>query len=256
MKQIGSSEEGRPIHGFVLGSGPKRVSLVAGAHADEPIGSITLGRLVERPDCTFFVVPDVNPDGAARNRAWFDRWPDLAAYREHRLREPPGRDVEFGYPDMRPENEAVSAFLREHGPYDLHMSLHGMGEADGALLLVDKRWVDRTGPLRAAYAEALRAAGLPLLDFDRHGEKGFTYLGPGFWTTPESAAMRAFFMERDDPETARLFHRNSMEFVRSLGGDPLCLVTEIPLFIDGNAVEIETAVRLQLQALELGLDAV
>jgi hypothetical protein len=43
-----------------------------------------------------------------------------------------------------------------------------------------------------------------------------------------------------------------MEYVRSLGGDPLCLVTEIPLFVDGDPVPIETATALQLRALELG----
>jgi len=248
---IGHSEQGRPIEAFVLGDGPKRVSLVAGAHADEPIGPITLRQLQEpMPGFTFYIVPDVNPDGAERNRTWFGAWPDLASYRTHRFREPPGRDVEFGYPEMRPENRAVAKFLRAHGPFDLHMSLHGMGEADGALLLIDKHWVDRTVELRAAYAESLRAAGLPLLDWDRKGEKGFSYIGPGFWTTPESVAMRAFFA--DDPEMAAKFHLNSMEFVRSLGGDPLCLVTEIPLFVAEQPVPIETAVGLQLRALELG----
>jgi len=252
---IGHSEEGRAIEARIVGDGPKRVSLVAGAHADEPAGPITLRALTEAPDgFTFFVVPDVNPDGAARNRAWFDRWPDLDAYREHRLREPPGRDVEFGYPDMRPENRAVAGFLEEHGPFELHMSLHGMGEADGALLLIDKRWVGRTKGLRKDYAAALRAEGLPLLDRDRKGEKGFHYIGPGFWTTPESDAMRAFFA--DDPKSAQKFHRNSMEFVRSLGGDPLCLVTEIPLFVGGEPVPLETQSRLQLRALELGCSLV
>jgi len=251
VKVIGNSEQGRPLRAKVLGDGPKRVSLVAGAHSDEPIGPITLRRLDSAPDgFTFFVVPDVNPDGAERNRAWFDRWPDREAYRAHRFREPPGRDVEFGYPSMRPENEAVSGFLRAHGPFDLHMSLHGMGEADGSLLLIDKHWVARTTGLREEYARALREAGLPLLDRDRKGEKGFSYIGPGFWTTPESEAMRSHF--RDEPETARSFHLNSMEFVRSLGGDPLCLVTEIPLFVDGAPVPVETAVALQLRALELG----
>jgi len=31
--------------------------------------------------------------------------------------------------------------------------------------------------------------------------------------------------------TVMCFHDSSMEFVRSLGGDPLCLVTELPLFV-------------------------
>ena len=43
--------------------------------------------------------------------------------------------------------------------------------------------------------------------------------------------MRAHFLVLGDSETAEKFHDSSMEFVRSLGGDPLCLVTELPLFL-------------------------
>ena len=46
--------------------------------------------------------------------------------------------------------------------------------------------------------------------------------------------MRAFFEARDDKETAALFRSSSMEYVRSLGGDPLCYVTELPLFLVGD----------------------
>ncbi|TDI73542.1 MAG: hypothetical protein E2O84_07060, partial [Bacteroidetes bacterium] len=44
--RVGQSEEGRPIDGYVFGSGPQRVSLIAGAHADEPVGPDTLRRLL------------------------------------------------------------------------------------------------------------------------------------------------------------------------------------------------------------------
>jgi hypothetical protein len=43
--------------------------------------------------------------------------------------------------------------------------------------------------------------------------------------------MRAYFEANGDRETALNFHDSSMEFVRKIGGDPLCLVTELPLFI-------------------------
>ena len=43
--------------------------------------------------------------------------------------------------------------------------------------------------------------------------------------------MRAHFHAMGDPVTAARFHDSSMEFVRTLGGDPLCLVTEMPLFL-------------------------
>ncbi len=106
--------------------------------------------------------------------------------------------------------------------------------------------------------------------------------------------MREHFEQQDDPETAAKFHQSSMEFVRSLGGDPLCLVTELPLFVvpnpsprpgvptaylalmelrpalaikartgepigeklDIRPLDLKAAVGLQLRALELGLEAV
>jgi hypothetical protein len=106
--------------------------------------------------------------------------------------------------------------------------------------------------------------------------------------------MRSHFLARGDSKTASRFHQSSMEFVRSLGGDPLCLVTELPLFVvpnespqpgvptaylalmerlpaiamkvrtgepvdevlDIRPLDPEVAVGLQLRALELGLEAV
>ena len=248
---IGGSEEGRPIDGVVLGRGNRRVSLLAGNHADEPVGPDFLRRFVtvalNRPDeygalldaFRFFVIPHTNPDGAFRNRAWRQAWGDGAGgivteYLRHAVREPPGREVEFGFPDMRPENRAVAAWLREHGPFVLHASLHGMGISAGALLLIEKNWGYRAALLQERFRQAAQAEDLPLYDRNRQGEKGFFYLAPGFWTTPEGSAMRAFFEARDDKETAALFRSSSMEYVRSLGGDPLCYVTELPLFLVGD----------------------
>jgi len=287
---IGHSEQGRPIHGYEIGKGVRGISLVAGAHADEPVGPETLRILVQHADrlgplldkFTFRIVPHVNSDGEARNRAWIEAWPDAEAYRSGVVREPPGRDVEFGYPDLRPENRAVSAFVAEGAPYALHMSLHGMGVAEGGMLLVERHWIDRTVELRSKYGALLDRIGRH--DHDRKGDKGFVYLGPGFWTTPEGTAMRAYFEQRGDAEMASRFRDSSMEYVRSLGGDPLCLVTEIPLFVVDNpdpqpgvpsaflalkerwdesgaldgtrSVPLATAIALQLDALALGIEAI
>jgi len=241
--RLGESEEGRPLLGIVLGRGPTAVSLIAGAHADEPVGPETLRTLVletlRRHDpildrFRFVLVPHVNPDGEARNRPWIQHWPDPSAWLRDAVREPPGRDLEFGFPGMRVENRLVAEFLRPHAPFALHMSLHGMAVAEGAQLLIERTWADRTRPLRAGFAAACRARGMGLHDHDRGGEKGFHYLGPGFMTTPEGEGMRHYFLERGDERTAGCFHQSSMEFVRSLGGDPLCLVTEVPLFLLRN----------------------
>lgn len=240
---IGFSEEGRPISAVIMGQGSRTVILLAGAHADEPVGPETLRWFVREglrqndqlkpiwERFRFIILPHINPDGENRNQPWITRWPSLEAYLAHAARELPGRDLEFGYPDLRPENRAVADFLRAYAPFAGYVNLHGMGFAEGALLLIERHWSFRTEKLQQAFVEAVEAAGLALHDHNRKGEKGFFYLGPGFMTTPEGEAMRTFFEVQGKPQYAQHFRLSSMEFVRSLGGDPLCLVTELPLFV-------------------------
>lgn len=269
---IGESEEGRPLAGITLGYGPNTATLMAGAHADEPVGPETLRHLVldglgargwgtedgglERlwGDWTLRIIPHVNPDGEAANAAWIEPWRDLAddaaamlaLYLRQRRREPPGRDIEFGYPAMRPENRTATAFLFADGPpLAMHASLHGMGFSEGALLLIEKEWLHapEAGPLRAGYRDAASRAGLRLHDHDRGGDKGFRYGGPGFWSTPEGAAMQAHFRASGDEATAALFHRSSMEqALHDAGTRPLCVVTELPLFVLGAEYDHEPGV--------------
>lgn len=248
---IGTSRDGRPIHAFRFGSGPLRVSLLGGCHADEPVGPALLGRLcgwlgglaADHPMLERFewwIVPHVNPDGAARNRAWRARGLDfeLGEYLAHVVRELPGDDIEFGFPadaddaGARPENRAAREWWAgAGGAFDLHLSLHGMGFSAGPWFLIDPHWIDRTGPLRARCAEVVRDMGYRLHDVEREGEKGFVRIAPGFCTRPNRNAMRAHFLGLGDEATAARFRPSSMEAVRSLGGDALTLVTEMPLFI-------------------------
>lgn len=251
-------------------SGPA-VSLIGGCHADEPVGPAMLDRLVawlatasDLPEplrqVRWRIVPHVNPDGEARNAPWTETlgpaatWTrsdppvevDPAAYLRHVVREAPGDDVEFGFPrpdedpaaaeGARPENRAVASFLAaQDGPYALHGSFHGMAFAAGPWFLIDEAWIGPTGEMRDELRRRVDEAGYALHDIDRGGDKGFRRIDRGFTTRPDSKAMRKHFLERDDEETADLFRPSSMEFVRSLslerGGDPLTLVSEMPLFL-------------------------
>ena len=266
VRTIGVSERGHPLLGAVIGTGSRHATLIGGAHADEPVGPETLRLLIAgatRPEPAveavlrrwrLWVVPHVNPDGEQANRAWIERWPSIDAFLGHVLREPPGRDVEFGFPAMRPENAAVTAFLAGAAPVRLHASLHGMAFAEGAALLIERDWVTRTARLRSEFSRAAGACGVMLHDEDRRGEKGFHYLGAGFATTPTGAAMCAHFRAAGDPDTAALFHDSSMEQVaRAAPGPeaPLCLVTEVPLFrVSGGAVG-RAALRARLPSLTM-----
>jgi hypothetical protein len=249
---IGMSREGRPVRAFRFGGGPQRISLLAGCHADEPVGPRLLRHLVahlsslpaEDPMLQryeWWIVPHINPDGEERNRSW---QPDDATvykiddYLAGAVRELPGDDIEFGFPTnerdegARPENRAVCSWWREaEGPFALHVSLHGMAFAAGPWFLIEAAWKDRCARLKDRCAEKVEDLGHLLHDVERRGEKGFFRLGRGFCTRPDSRYMREHFIGQGDPETAALFRPSSMETIRSLGGDPLTLVSEMPLFI-------------------------
>lgn len=253
VERIGASRDGRDLWALEIGDGPEPVGITAGAHADEPTGPIAAfalaGWLLTAREAgpllachTFRICPQVNPDGAARNASWFSDPVDPLAYLRGVARELPGDDVEFGYPDpaaeagggddpgVRPENRAVAAFLARSRGYAFHASLHSMATAEGAWFLIGREWAGRTAPLREALAGHAARLGFALHDVERHGEKGFTRIAPGFCTTPRSDAMRAHFLAEGDPAMAARFRLNSMEFVQRLGGDPLVMVSEIPLF--------------------------
>ncbi|NTV47849.1 MAG: peptidase M14, partial [Chlorobiales bacterium] len=260
---IGFSEEGRPIDAVILGSGKTIVSLIAGAHSDEPVGPETLRIFIiqglkRKNDLKdlfetykFVIIPQINPDGEIKNLGWTKEWPNFECYLKHAFRELPGRDIEFGFPEMRKENQAVSRFIKVHAPVKLHLSLHGMGYSEGAMLLIERHWIDRTIRLRKQFKEFVNKFGLGIHDHDRKGEKGFIHIEPGFTTTPEGRAMQAFFYLKRDDETAKLFHLSSMEWVRTLGENPLCLVTELPLFLIQKKADIpEPGVPKQYMALK------
>ena len=249
---IGLSRASRPVRAFVVGDGPVRISLLAGCHADEPVGPRLLRHLVtyltalscDHPllrDHQWWIVPHINPDGEEVNRPWQVRdvaTYDLVRYLRHAVRELPGDDIEFGFPrdaddrEARPENRAVASWWNTTSePFHLHATLHGMAFAAGPWFLVEEEWKHRIDEFKRACADRTLALGYALHDVERHGEKGFFRLEKGFCTRPDSRTMRQHFLDQGDPATARLFRPSSMETARALGGDPLTLVSEMPLFI-------------------------
>jgi len=194
----------------------------------------------------WWIVPHINPDGAERNRHWHDGdGPvqesdvfDPVRYLSSVVRELPGDDLEFGFlssgedPDARPESRAVFEWWQSAGgPFHLHATLHGIAMTGGPWFLLEPAWLDRLEHVKQCCAEESHRLGYTLHDVEREGEKGFHRVEPGFCTRPSSMAMQEHFLALGDAETASRFRPNSMEAIRSLGGDPLTLVSEMPLFI-------------------------
>jgi hypothetical protein len=252
--EIGKSREGRSIEAHKFGNGPRILSLIGGCHADEPTGPLLLKKLShflnslppESPILTKYswhLIPHTNPDGESVNRAWYrgdEEVFDFKLFAEHRRREAPGEDLEFGFPHnandtaARPEAQAIYAWWRSlNTTFDFHISLHGMAVAEGPWFLVEPAWIGRITRLKQECRAEVLDMGYQLFDWDRKGEKGFHHLEKGFSTRPNSQAMKRYFIERNDSEMAERFRPSSMECIRSLGGNPLTLVSEMPLFI-GN----------------------
>ncbi len=250
--EIGRSRDGRAIPAFRFGRGPKRISLIGGSHADEPVGPRFLGLLVSflsslptsdpmLEGCEWWIIPHMNPDGAERNRRWsadVDGEYDVGRYLNSVVREAPGDDIEFGYPrdehdsEARLENRAAWTWWRSAaGPFHVHVSLHGMGFAAGPWFLIEPEWADRCNIVIERCRASTAALGYVLHDVERQGEKGFVRIERGFCTRPDSRRMREHFLNLGDEKTASRFRPSSMEVVRSLGGDTLTMVTEMPLFL-------------------------
>jgi hypothetical protein len=106
-----------------------------------------------------------------------------------------------------------------------------MAFAAGPWFLIEEAWKDRVAPLKRRCLRATSDLGYEPHDVERGGEKGFFRLGRGFCTRPDSRYMREHFLALGDVETAEKFRPSSMETIRTLGGDPLTLVSEMPLFL-------------------------
>jgi hypothetical protein len=265
---IGNSEGGRPIQGFRFGHGPVAVSLIAGHHGDEPVGPELLTRLInvlkDLPptwdafkEFSFCIIPHANPDAAFNNAKWWQAGLPLVdheLYSTFRVRELPGRDMEFGYansnedPSLRTENQIIAKwYLDQNLKFAVHASLHGMAYGDGPWYLIEKSWASKASGMMEKCVAFAESMGYKVHDVDRKGEKGFYKLAKGFSSRPDSKAMQEFFMVKGDPETAAKFMKSSMEFMCQINPDCLNIVSEMPLFIMPAQKPMLVADQIRLQ---------
>ncbi|GAB3664744.1 hypothetical protein GCM10027596_29660 [Nocardioides korecus] len=157
---IGRSVRGRPIVAYEKGNpaASRTVLLMGQMHGNESAGPVTARYVVRRlavdSDVRLWVVPTMNPDGAARhtrknargvdlNRNWpTDGWRTADRSRRSSAYRGPS-------PASEPEVRAVAAFLRSVRP-DLIASLH---QPFGS--------VDTSGKARAYAVRLARELGLP-----------------------------------------------------------------------------------------------
>ncbi|MEV7682297.1 M14 family zinc carboxypeptidase [Streptomyces sp. NPDC088341] len=139
LRSIGTSRAGEPIRLMSVGRGSRHALVVAGPHANEPVGGLTVLRLARyllrpgRParftDTTWHFVLCLDPDGARRNERWLKGPMTFSQHYRNFFR--PGFDgqpewlpTEPGTEPM-PETRALLGLQDELRPY-LQCSLHGV----------------------------------------------------------------------------------------------------------------------------------
>ncbi|MFG2129940.1 M14 family zinc carboxypeptidase [Streptomyces sp. NPDC048751] len=144
LRRIGTSRAGTPLWLLSVGHGSRHVLVVAGPHANEPVGGATALRLAERAladprltegaDTTWNLLLCVDPDGLRRNEGWLPGPYTLGHYFRNFFR-PGFLEQPEWLPDgaagaTLPETRALLELQDELRPF-LQCSLHGVDVGGG-----------------------------------------------------------------------------------------------------------------------------
>ncbi|MFF7522544.1 M14 family zinc carboxypeptidase [Streptomyces pseudovenezuelae] len=144
LRRAGTSRAGNPLWLLSVGHGSRQALVVAGPHANEPVGGGTVLRLAERAladprltvgvDATWNLLLCLDPDGLRRNEGWLRGPYSLGRYFRNFFRPGFGEQPEW-LPDgadaaALPETRTLLALQDELRPI-LQCSLHGVDVGGG-----------------------------------------------------------------------------------------------------------------------------
>ncbi|MEG8278818.1 M14 family zinc carboxypeptidase [Streptomyces sp. AHA2] len=144
LRRVGTSRAGTPLWLLSVGHGDRQALVVAGPHANEPVGGATVLRLAERAltdprltvgaDVTWNLLLSLDPDGLRRNEGWLTGPYTLGQYFRHFFR-PGFLEQPEWLPDgsdavALPETRALLDVQDELRPV-LQCSLHGVDVGGG-----------------------------------------------------------------------------------------------------------------------------
>lgn len=178
-ERLGTSRGGRPIDLISIGRGSRSILLVGAPHPNEPIGLLTVLRLMERLSSdrvlrqdggySFHFIPAIDVDGVALNEGWIDAPLAPETYLRHFFRPAFAQQPEYSFPlampgyrfdAATPENICWQVALEHTRPL-LQCSLHG-SDNGGVFFFISERHqmiADRLTRMPGKYGLAINAVG-------------------------------------------------------------------------------------------------
>ncbi|MCX4765714.1 M14 family zinc carboxypeptidase [Streptomyces sp. NBC_01275] len=191
LRRVGVSRAGTPLWLLSLGRGARQALVVAGPHANEPVGGATVLRLAERvladprltegADATWNLLLCLDPDGLRRNEGWLAGPYSLGRYFRNFFR-PGFHEQPEWLPDgaaaaALPETRALLGLQDELKPF-FQCSLHGV-DVGGAFVELTR---DLPG-LSARVAHTAARLGIPR-ELGAYDTLYWPALGPAVYRIP------------------------------------------------------------------------
>lgn len=191
LRRVGVSRAGSPLWLLSVGRGARQVLVVAGPHANEPVGGATVLRLAERvladprftvgADATWNLLLCLDPDGLRRNEGWLTGPYSLGRYFRNFFR-PGFLEQPEWLPDgaaaaALPETRALLRLQDELKPF-FQCSLHGV-DVGGAFVELTR---DLPG-LSRRVAHAAARLGIPR-ELGPYDTLYWPRLGPAVYRIP------------------------------------------------------------------------
>ncbi|WP_407703696.1 M14 family zinc carboxypeptidase [Streptomyces triticagri] len=226
LRRVGRSRAGRPISLLSVGRARRSVLVVAGAHANEPVGGPTTLSLVERvlqdgalrAATSWHFLLCADPDGAALHHSLSP----TSLYDYHRrFFRPAGPEQPEWAPSvlpperLPPETRALLRVIDEVRPY-LQVSLHGT-DMGGS-------WVQLTRDipgLAEPFAKSAAQLHIPV-ETNTSDAAGWPVSGPGVHVMPEPGTDTSFPSLPDD------WTRSTWHHAHRYGG--LTAIVEVPMW--------------------------
>ncbi|MGW4879314.1 M14 family zinc carboxypeptidase [Streptomyces sp. NPDC004262] len=191
LHRIGTSRAGAPLWLLSIGHGSRHTLVVAGPHANEPVGGATVLRLADRvladprytddADVTWNLLLCLDPDGARRNEGWL-AGPYTLGHHFRNFFRPGFLEQPEWLPDgadaaALPETRALLDLQDELRPF-LQFSLHGVDIGGGFVELTD----DLPG-LAPRLAHTASRLGIPV-ELGAYDALYWPVLGPAVYRVP------------------------------------------------------------------------